>query len=207
VLRADGLHRRSGLPAGQLAEVHGNAFIEICGNCKAEFDRDYDVGTVKGEYYFVGATDPLSESGISHLTGRRCDRCNAPNGLLRDSIIHFKESLPVDHLQRACDNADKSDMALCIGSSLHVRPTCDLPKLAKGPLIINNLQATGKDADALASGGVLVAAKCDVFFAELMKALAIDLPPTDTERKVMQVRRRAHTRAPPSLHHRVCGSR
>jgi NAD+-dependent protein deacetylase sirtuin 6 len=42
----DGVHRRSGLPADKLAEVHGNCFLEKCPNCGSVFVRDFEAATV-----------------------------------------------------------------------------------------------------------------------------------------------------------------
>jgi hypothetical protein len=42
----DGLHRRSGLPQGNLAEVHGNCFMERCPNCNRYYLRDFEMKTV-----------------------------------------------------------------------------------------------------------------------------------------------------------------
>lgn len=47
----DGLHRRSGFVRSEnLAELHGNSFVEECGECGAVFDRDYVVRTAKRIY-------------------------------------------------------------------------------------------------------------------------------------------------------------
>ena len=37
----DGLHRRSGIPAEKLSEVHGNTNLEHCLKCGEEYLRDY----------------------------------------------------------------------------------------------------------------------------------------------------------------------
>ena len=36
----DGLHRKSGIPAKQLTEVHGNMCVEICEKCENEYLRE-----------------------------------------------------------------------------------------------------------------------------------------------------------------------
>lgn len=38
----DGLHRRSGLPADEIAELHGNTNLETCETCKRQYLRDFD---------------------------------------------------------------------------------------------------------------------------------------------------------------------
>ena len=38
----DGLHRRSGLPPSQLAELHGNTNLETCQKCKRQYLRDFE---------------------------------------------------------------------------------------------------------------------------------------------------------------------
>lgn len=42
----DGLHRRSGIPESQLAEVHGNCFMERCPSCGTYYMRDFEMVTV-----------------------------------------------------------------------------------------------------------------------------------------------------------------
>ena len=42
----DGLHLRSGVPQAQLAELHGNCFVERCPKCKTEYVRDFEMEKV-----------------------------------------------------------------------------------------------------------------------------------------------------------------
>jgi len=37
----DGLHRRSGIPVDQLAELHGNSYLERCNKCGKEYLSDF----------------------------------------------------------------------------------------------------------------------------------------------------------------------
>ena len=36
----DGLHRKSGIPAENIAELHGNTNLEVCEDCGREYMRD-----------------------------------------------------------------------------------------------------------------------------------------------------------------------
>lgn len=39
----DGLHRKSGIPAANISELHGNTNLEICEDCSREYLRDHRV--------------------------------------------------------------------------------------------------------------------------------------------------------------------
>jgi len=71
---------------------------------------------------------------------------------LRDSIIHFGESLNEDVLNRAFYEGSQCDLLLCLGSSLRVAPASLIPQQcaqdAHKKLIIVNLQKTPLDGQA-----------------------------------------------------------
>ena len=41
----DGLHRKSGIPANQISELHGNTNLESCVKCGVGYMRDFRVRT------------------------------------------------------------------------------------------------------------------------------------------------------------------
>lgn len=170
----DGLHIRSGFRADEMSELHGNCFKEICSSCGAQFLRAFDVFQIKGPHFPTErAKDPLSKSGISHVTGRKCDKCG--EGMLRDSVIHFSEDLPEEDLSRGIEQCRQADLVIVLGSSLRVRPACNLPEMAvekKGAVLsIINLQPTPKDVIAVQRGGVLIRMRCDDVMRRLMPLL------------------------------------
>ena len=72
----DGLHRKSGIPAEKITEVHGNTNNEICMKCGANYMRDFRTRN--------------AQHVKEHKTGRFCDdkKCGGP---LMDTIINFGE--------------------------------------------------------------------------------------------------------------------
>lgn len=158
----DGLHRRSGFSADEMAELHGNGFKEYCEICGKDYIRAFDV--------------TLKRSG--RYTGRLCqdDKCN---GKLRDSIINFGENLPENELEKAMVHTAKADLVIMLGSSMRVSPACNIPAESygrddnPGKFVIVNLQKTGYDDDAEESGGFRVGAKIDEYFTKVMDILKI----------------------------------
>jgi len=130
----DGLHVRSGFPREQLAEVHGNCFIEFCEKCGREYLRN-----------FVTTTNVKRPE---HWTGRKCD-CG---GRLYDNIVGFGENLPEQELLNAEKQSKLADLSLVLGSSMRVNPSCRMPTYAcainKGNMVICNLQKTDYDDKA-----------------------------------------------------------
>merc|ERR1719161_968165 len=105
----DGLHRRSGLPAAAISELHGNGNVEICEDCGEQYFRDFKCDRMK--------------KGYDHFTGRFC-HCG---GRLLNSTIDFGQSLPPRPLELAEEHSAKADLHLALGSSLTVSPACDMP--------------------------------------------------------------------------------
>lgn len=120
----DGLHRKSGIPAAALSELHGNIFVERCTKCGAEFERNFNT---------------ICSGG---LTGRFCER-GACQGPLRHSGVGFGDDLPQKILHRAWAQTEAADLCLALGSSITVTHA-RFPDRRSG-LVIVNLQATPCD--------------------------------------------------------------
>jgi len=137
----DGLHLHSGIPSNKLSELHGDAYIEACGQCKEVYLRDFDV------------TRNRVESVLSHITIRKCEKCG---GNLLDNIVNFGEELPPKEFDSAMENSKKSTLALVLGTSLRVAPANEFPSNVfrnKGTLIICNLQTTPFDEQSFVVHG------------------------------------------------------
>jgi len=129
----DGLHLRSGLLKDNLCELHGNCYLEYCNTCGEQYLR-----------YFSTINGLQDGSRAGHLTGRDCEKELCP-GKLHDTIVHFGEALPLIPYQKACELGLKMDLALVVGSSMRVSPSCNMPRQAVtngGKLVVINLQKT-----------------------------------------------------------------
>ena len=150
----DGLHRRSGIKVENLAELHGNCFREICTSCEEDYLRGFDVTKSVKDY-------------TKHVTGRKCDSCG---GVLKDTIIHFNENLSQKELIPAVEHSEKADMTLVLGTSMRVRPACNLPMAnPHADMYIVNLQLTPYDNRAKE----VVHAKTDMFMQLLLEELGL----------------------------------
>jgi len=166
----DGLHIRSGIPRTQLAELHGNCYVEYCHKCKTEYYRDFDVTTRPGTEH-----ESIPDSAVPqspHLTGRLCENAKC-KGFLLDNIVGFGEFLPVLEYQKALEASESCDLAICMGSSLRVEPSCSLPLIAKqkngAKIVIINLQKTPLDSKA----DIKFFSTCDDIMIGLIKELGL----------------------------------
>jgi len=158
----DGLHLRSGIPRENLSELHGNIFTEECPKCRREYLRPFDTQGM--------ALKP---------TGRLCvyPQCG---GALIDRICDWTSILPPDEFDRAVLHHRKAQLAICLGTSLRIRPAGNLPlrttrkngKPEPGKLVIINLQATDLDRHA----DLRIWAKVDDVMKGLLEGLKLKIP-------------------------------
>jgi NAD-dependent SIR2 family protein deacetylase len=155
----DGLHRRSGLRADEMSELHGNTYKELCSDCGKEFLRKFLVSLHRSD----------------HKTGRKCDDCG---GHLIDSIINFGENLPISELEKTYTEAKASDVSFVLGTSMRVQPANLFPAFAVengGKLVIVNLQKTPYDSQA----SLIIRAKTDQVLEMLMEDLGYSIQEYD----------------------------
>lgn len=133
----DGLHLRSGFPRNRLSELHGNMFVEECNKCGVQYVNKMAVVTM----------------GMK-LTGNSCtqSKCRGRcRGKLQDTILDWEHALPDRDLRLADEHARKADLSICLGTSLQIVPSGNLPLATKrngGKLAIVNLQPTKHDKKA-----------------------------------------------------------
>merc|ERR1712046_541040 len=123
----------------------------------------------------------MQMGGYDHFTGRFCS-CG---GRLLHSCIDFGQNLPPEPLELAIQHSSEADVHLVLGSSLLVRPACDMPrttgKKSGAHLIICNLQKTPLDDVATSH----VFAECDTLMTMLMQELNIEIPSFRLHRRIL----------------------
>ena len=168
----DGLHRRSGVPASSISELHGNSNVEECESCGQQFFRDFACHR--------------ESRGHDHGTGRGCTRCG--RGRLLEWTIDFGQQLPSRGLALAYRWAEQSDLCLALGSSLTVSPASDVPEIVarKGRLVVVNLQPTPLTEQA----ALHIYAPVDVVMDAVMTRLGLPVPPFRLRRRIAVAVRR-----------------
>lgn len=157
----DGLHLRSGFPRGRLSELHGNMFVEQCNKCHAQYIRSKCVPTM-GE----------------KPTGNPCTQTKARGvcrGQLCDTILDWEADLPRHDLDRADDFSRKADLSVCLGTSLQIVPSGNIPLLTKknkGKVVIVNLQPTKHDKKC----DLKISTYVDSVMEKLCKLLGVEIP-------------------------------
>jgi NAD-dependent deacetylase sirtuin 7 len=159
----DGLHVRSGVPAAQLSELHGNIYHERCPSCAQLFLRHFHV-TQSSSYHH-------------HDTERACGAKRCKGACLRDTIVYFGEKLDDATLERARAESEEADVAIFLGTSLrvlqHYKFIWAQQRGRRKQIVIVNLQWTPKDkvADLKING------RCDAVLARLLATLRLKPPP------------------------------
>lgn len=126
----DGLHQASGVPAGNVIELHGNGTYARCLSCGGR----HELADVRRQFEASGE-------------GPEC-RCG---GIVKSATISFGQAMPEDEMMRARDAAATCDLFLAIGSSLVVYPAAGFPVLAQrngAQLVIINRDETALDDEA-----------------------------------------------------------
>lgn len=154
----DCLHVRSGFPRSKLAELHGNCFAERCDRCGAEYVRDFEMPSV----------------GFKR-TKRACTAAGC-RGQLRDQVLDWDSPLPDAEHEESRKRSRNAKLAVTLGTSLLITPSCDIPLLTKragGEIVIVNLQKTPKDKHA----ALVVRMKVDEVMRIVMHELNLTVPP------------------------------
>jgi len=165
----DGLHRRSGMRADKMSELHGNGNVEECEDCGLRYFRDWST-------YRISRTS-------DHFTGNFCSQPGC-RGRLLEWTIDFGQNLPEDQLARAMHHSENGELHLVLGSSLTVSPACTMPKRTKkngGKLVICNLQKTPLYDYA----DINIHAPCDYVMSEVLSRLGLTPEVWELKRKIV----------------------
>jgi hypothetical protein len=90
-------------------------------------------------------------------------------------LLDWDDPLPEDDLEKSIEETSKSDLVLCLGTSLRVLPANGIPERTLkngGKFVIVNLQNTPKDKKA----SLVIHYYCDYVMRQVMKNLGIKIP-------------------------------
>ncbi|HWA60377.1 MAG TPA: Sir2 family NAD-dependent protein deacetylase [Caulobacteraceae bacterium] len=124
----DNLHQDSGVPAGRVIELHGNASYATCLACGLR----HELEDLKG---------PFLERGV-------IPACRDCGQIVKTATISFGQAMPEEPMMRAEAETEACDLFLVLGSSLVVYPAAAFPLIAKrrgARLAIVNREPTDQD--------------------------------------------------------------
>ncbi len=124
----DGLHQKGGSSPEKVLELHGNMWKVRCLSCARLY--------------------PWEEVFLRLKEGLGVEYCHSCGGFLKPATISFGQSLSEDVLEQARHHTLKSDLFICMGSSLVVYPAASFPEMAKhagARLVIINRESTSLD--------------------------------------------------------------
>jgi len=126
----DLLHTKAG--STRVIEVHGSPKTHYCLRC-------------------AGVRMSFDEAAAIIHSGElpKCPKCGR---VLKPAITFFGESLPINALREATEEAQKSDLMLVLGTSLTVYPAASLPQYTLsqgGEIVIVNNMPTSMDGRAV----------------------------------------------------------
>ncbi|HEX4181852.1 MAG TPA: Sir2 family NAD-dependent protein deacetylase [Caulobacteraceae bacterium] len=124
----DNLHQDSGVPAGQVIELHGNASYATCLICGLR----HEFAELKPAFVERGAVPACRECG----------------GIVKTATISFGQPMPPEAMERAEAATLACDLFLVLGSSLVVFPAAGFPLLAVrngAAMAIVNREPTDQD--------------------------------------------------------------
>ncbi|GJQ86337.1 putative NAD binding protein [Trypoxylus dichotomus] len=162
----DGLHLRTGISRENLAELHGDMFIEQCNTCDRQYIRKSATTT-------VGQKCLETNCPRQQISGRAC------RGKLCDTILDWEDNLPESDLKMAELHSSVADINICLGTTLQIVPSGNLPLCCKkygGKVIIVNLQPTKHDKKA----DMIINTYVDDVLVKVMKKLGVEIPEYDT---------------------------
>jgi NAD-dependent deacetylase len=126
----DLLHQKGG--SKRVIEIHGSPQIHYCLRCS-------------------GVRMPFEEAAAL-VKGGALPKCPHCGRVLKPAITFFGESLPLDALRAAGEEAQRADLMLILGTSLTVYPAASLPDYTLrngGEVVIVNNMATPLDGRAV----------------------------------------------------------
>lgn len=125
----DGLHQASGVPAGRVIELHGNATYASCLECGLRHELEEVLAPFR-----------------RNETLPTCRECGSR--YVKTATVSFGQPMPEPEMRRAEEEAQAADLFLSIGSSLTVYPAAGVPLTAKrngAVYAILNREPTGHD--------------------------------------------------------------
>jgi NAD-dependent SIR2 family protein deacetylase len=130
----DGLERIAGVPAQRLIEAHGTFSSAECIECNREYPADY----VKHAIFADPPEIPQCKSAT----------CN--KGIVRPKVVFFGDRPPDKFHKSVLKDFPRADLVIVMGTSLQVRPFCDVlskikPNIPR--LFLNNEHIEGVDSD------------------------------------------------------------
>ncbi|XP_068741256.1 NAD-dependent protein deacylase sirtuin-6-like isoform X3 [Montipora capricornis] len=121
----------------------------------------------------------VEENFVQYIVSQNVDglhiKSGLPSGRLRDTILDWEDSLPYDDLALAENHSREADLAICLGTSLQIQPSGNLPVLTVkrgGKLVVVNLQKTKHDKKAT----LVINHDVDTVMEGLMDGLGLSIP-------------------------------